>query len=50
MKTITIRLPDVEATMFSELRTDGAEMKMLLMLISSCIRERYVKRKDANRR
>ena len=47
MKTIAIRLSDIEAAMFAELRTNSAETRMILMLISASIHEQYARRKGA---
>lgn len=49
MKTIAIRLPDVEAAMFSELRASSSDMRKLLSMVSACIRDQYVKRAGSSR-
>jgi len=41
MKTITIRLPDVEAAMLLELQKSKQEFKLLDKLIASLIRNQY---------
>jgi len=41
VKTITIRLPDVEAAMLTEVQKSRQEFKLLDKLIATLIRDRY---------
>ena len=43
MKTITIRLPDVEAAMLVEVQKSNKELKDLRLFLLTCIRREYEK-------
>ena len=50
MKTITIRLPDVEAAMLAEIQKEAKESKELLRLLTVLIRRGYAALGESKRR